>query len=261
MTVWRLGTVGFGYQQWVGNFYAPALKSADFLAFYSQYFNSAEIDSTFYGTPKPRIVERWGQTVPPDFTFCPKTPRQITHESYLPHAIELMRTFVHRMQLLGDKLGPILIQFPPSFTIAQLDTLTPFLAALPEDARFAVEFRDTSWRRGRVLKMLSRFRMAWVSADYIHLPPEIHATTDFLYLRFIGKHGQFATKDRELLDQTERLTDWLSKIDPHLATLRTVYGFFNNDYSGHSPATANRFKQLVGLEPRYPNHPTQPALF
>lgn len=262
MTLWKVGTVGFGYDEWVGNFYPPGLKSAEYLPFYSRYFDSAEIDATFYGMPAAETVERWAGVTPPTFVFCPKTPRQITHDGLLVHGIRPMREFVQRMQTLGPKLGPVLIQFPPSFTLDELDTqLKPFLGALPDGTRYAVEFRDLSWRRGRVLELLRDHRIAWVSADYIHMPPEIHPTTDFLYLRFIGAHGQFAEKDVERIDQTPRLQAWLDKMAPHLPDTKVVYAFFNNDYSGHSPATCNRLKTLIGLDPDYPVHPFQPSLF
>ena len=82
--------------------------------------------------------------------------------------------------------------------------------------------------------LLQQHRCCWVAADYIHLPKKIHRTTDFLYLRFIGPHGQFPTKDREMVDKTPELQDWYAQIRPHLEQeqVTAVYAFFNNDYSG-----------------------------
>jgi uncharacterized protein YecE (DUF72 family) len=261
VTDWHLGTIGFGYKQWLGTFFPPGMSPSQFLAHYAQFFNSAELDTTFYGTPKEVTVRKWAQAAPPGFTLCPKTPRDISHGAYLPDTLPQMTTFIERMRLLSDTLGPILIQFPPAFTFDYLDDLTDFLTQLPQTVRYAVEFRDASWRRGRVLDLLQRLNMAWVSADYIHLPPEIHVTTDFLYLRFIGTHGQFATKDRILLDRRERLQQWHDLLKPHLAQLSNVYGYFNNDYSGHSPGTCNQFKQMLGLAATYPEIPVQGTLF
>jgi uncharacterized protein YecE (DUF72 family) len=76
----------------------------------------------------------------------------------------------------------------------------------------------------------------------------VRQTADFLYLRFIGPHGQFATKDKELVDKTADLQHWHAQIQSYLDQINTVYGFFNNDYSGHSPATCNRFKKIAGQE-------------
>lgn len=258
---WRLGTVGFGYKQWVEAFYPAGMKSADYLSHYARFFDSAEIDTTFYGTPKAKTVANWYQRVPDDFVFCPKTPHSITHDTPLRDAIRPMREFVFTMQKLEEKLGAILIQYPPSVTLSAFDDLRFFLDGLPDGVRYAIEFRDASWRRGRVLQALNKRNIAWVGADYIHLPPEVLATTDFTYIRFIGIHGQFKTKDHEILDQSDRLKMWHTQLQPHLDQLTTVYGYFNNDYSGHSPTTCNRFKQLIGLPHAYPQIAKQPALF
>ncbi len=77
-------------------------------------------------------------------------------------------------------------------------------------------------------------------------PKTITRTTDFLYLRFIGPHGQYKTKDRELVDKTKELVEWNGRLQPHLDKTTAIYSFFNNDYSGYSPATCNRFKKIVG---------------
>lgn len=261
MTTWKLGTVGFGYQEWVGSFYPPGMRSEAFLSHYSAFFDAAELDTTFYGIPGEAAVLAWRDKMPPGFVFCPKAPRAVTHELQRAETAVVMGAFVERLQLLGDKLGPVLIQFPPSFTFDAFGRLIAFLGQLPEGPRYAVEFRHPSWRRRRVLDLLQRDHVAWVAADYIHLPPELLITAPFTYLRFIGEHGRFTDKSREQLDPTERLTHWREQLLPHLARLDAVYGFFNNDFSGHSPATCNRFKQMFGLPTAYPDIPSQPTLF
>lgn len=249
-TKYHLGTMGFGYKQWVGSFYPAGMSNKHFLRHYSQFFDAVEIDSTFYGTPRVAQVERWGQMTPPDFRFCLKTPRQITHDAPLTHGITAMQQFVTVASVLGDKLGPILIQFGPEFTAVYHDDLARFLAELPTNYRYAVEFRNTSWISPETASLLVQHQVAWVAADYIHLPHEIVRTTDFLYMRFIGPHGRFATKDKELIDQTPALAQWHAQIKAQEPPFTAVYGFFNNDYSGHSPATCNRFRRMVGLEER-----------
>lgn len=259
MTIWHIGTVGFGYKEWQGSFYPAGLKSQDRLTHYAQFFDSVEIDTTFYGTPRLSTLRGWVKRTPDDFLFCPKTPRDISHSNYLPNESAAMAQFVEAMQEMGGKLGPILIQFPPYFTLDAFEKLQAFLAALPPTARYAVEFRDDSWRDQAAYDLLRHHNIAWVSADYIHLPPEIHATADFLYLRFIGEHGAFPLKGDEQLDRTERLKMWLAQIDAAPA-VPEAFGFFNNDFSGHSPATANRFRTLLGLATDYPQISTQPRL-
>ncbi len=261
MTDWRLGTVGFGYDEWVGSFYAPGLKPSQYLSYYADYFNAVEIDSTFYGLPREETVARWREQTPADFRFCPKTPKDITHAAQIMDKLGEMQTFVARVQALGAKLGPILLQFPPSFDLDQVKALTTFVRALPADVRYALEFRHRSWENPAVYGLLQAHGAAFVATDYIHLPPLLQVTTDFVYVRFIGEHGRFPSKDQEVLDQTERLQHWWEQIRPNLPHLSAVYAFFNNDYSGHSPAPCNRFKKMAGLRPRYPEWPTQSTLF
>lgn len=245
---WHLGTMGFGYKQWVGAFYPAGMASRNFLAHYARRFDAVEIDSTFYGIPRPELVQRWTAVTPPHFTFCLKTPKAITHEAPLAQGHETMQQFLETISLLQEKLGVVLVQFGPEFTFAQAETLDAFLAGLPTDKRYAVEFRHRSWEREETAALLQQHNACWVAADYIHLDKTIWRTTDFLYLRFIGVHGQYVTKDKELTDKTAELKQWQAKIEPHLPHVNAVYGFFNNDYAGYSPATCNRFKRILELE-------------
>lgn len=249
-TDWKLGTMGFGYKQWVGSFYPAGMSASRFLTHYSQQFDAVEIDSTFYGTPRPAQIAKWYQTVPAHFTYCLKTPRQITHDLRLLDGVEQMMHFLDVVSGLKEKLGSVLIQLGPDFTVEEQPRLVQFIEQLPSDFRFAVEFRHRSWVREETAVLLNTHNICWVAADYIHLPKTVTITADFLYLRFIGPHGQYATKDQELADKTADLRNWHDQIKPHLPQLETVYGFFNNDYSGHSPTTANRFRRIVGLPER-----------
>lgn len=247
---WHLGTMGFSYDEWRnGVFYPAGMQPRQYLGYYAQRFNAVEMDSTFYATPSESAVRRWMEVTPPDFKICPKVPRRITHELRLHGAQEELAHFLETMRLLRGNLGPIVLQFPPDFTFDSVGALVTFLPLLPADLRFAVEFRHRSWVRRETALLLQPHRLCWVAADYVHLPKTVQRTTDFLYLRFIGPHGQFASKNRELVDKTADLQSWYAQIQPHLGAMTAVYAFFNNDYAGFSPATCNKFKRLVGLEP------------
>lgn len=239
--------MGFGYKEWVGAFYPAGMQPRSFLAHYSQLFNAVEIDTTFYGVPGAEQVQRWTAVTPPDFAFCVKTPRHITHELRLVNALEPMREFLEVVRLLEGKLHVVLIQFPPDFDYANFNIVRTFLKELPTGFRYAVEFRHRSWETPGTAVLLTDYDAAWVSADYIHMPRQVKRTTDFIYLRFIGPHGQFVTKDKELVDKTAVLQTWYQHLQPHLDEVAAVYGFFNNDYSGFSPKTCNRFKEIVGV--------------
>jgi len=254
----HLGTVGFGYKQWRGVFYPAGLKPASYLSFYANYFNSVEIDSSFYGTPKAETVDKWGRSVPDGFMFCPKTPQQITHDHRLHNMGDEMGHFVETMGRLGGKLGPILIQMPPDFTTAERAPLLRFLDQLPPNVRYALEFRHLSWEKSNINQLLAERNVCRVSADYVIMPKLLHITTDFVYLRFLGRHGRYLTKDRELWDPTAELQRWNARLSRFNGTL---FGYFNNDYSGYSPEACRKFKQMRGLSAELPQNPVQGTLF
>lgn len=257
MRRWYLGTMGFSYKDWEGVFYPDGLAPRDYLAHYSRFFNAVELDSTFYGIPRPEYVERWAAVTPPEFKFCVKTPREITHERRLVEAEETMGAFLTTIGRLEEKLGLILIQLPPDFSFGHIHQLAVFLRHLPDEFRYAIEFRHPSWHATATGQLLQNHGVCWASTDYIHLPQRVYVTNDIIYIRWIGHHGQYETKDHERVDMTERLEGWWKDIQSRLAEgVQTVYGFFNNDYAGHSPATCNRFKEIVGL-PTKPLRPPQ----
>ena len=260
MVKWYLGTMGFSYKDWNGVFYPAQLPSRDYLSFYSQIFNAVELDSTFYGTPRAEYVQRWAAVTPPNFKFCAKTPREITHDTPLVNAVGLMNAFLDTMRLLGDRLGPVLLQFPPDFASDQIDNLAVFLAQLPADVRYAIEFRHPSWHATATGELLQSHSVCWASAEYIHMPQRIYVTTDFIYMRWIGRHGVYDVDDHERVDMTARLQEWWEAIQGRLDEVDAFYGFFNNDYAGFAPATCNRFKAIAGIPVHSFEPPQQPSL-
>lgn len=261
MIDWRLGTMGFSYKDWNGVFYPDGMSSRDRLAYYSRIFEAVELDSTFYGTPREEYVERWAAVTPPNFTFCAKTPREITHERRLEDSGERMGKFLSTMRLLGDKLGVILIQLPPDMTFGHIHKLAVFLRELPDNLRFAVEFRHPSWHATATGQLLENHNVCWASTDYKFLPQRVFVTTDFVYIRWIGRHGQYELKDHERVDLTPRLQEWWEDIQNRSESIQALYGFFNNDYAGHAPATCNRFKEIAGLPTKQLRPPQQGRLF
>lgn len=260
---WYLGTMGFSYKDWEGVFYPPGLKQRDYLAHYSRFFNAVEVDSTFYGTPRADTVKRWGQMTPADFVLCLKMPRIITHELRLADAEEEVEAFLETARLLGEKLGPILIQFPPDFARDQIGVLAAFLRGLPHDVGYAVEFRHRSWHATATGMLLQKHGVAWVSTEYQYMPQRVYVTADFVYVRWIGRHGTYETHDHEREDKGPRLQEWLEDIRSRQEEegFGAVYGFFNNDYAGFSPATCQTFKGLVGLPTKPLEPPQQASLF
>lgn len=258
-----IGTMGFSYKDWAGVLYPENLPSRDYLSYYSHIFNAAEIDSTFYGTPKADTVRRWEAVTPEQFRFCVKAPREVTHDLSLVGAMGLMTEFVRTMRLLGEKLGVVLLQFPPSFGADRLGDLSAFLAELPAGTRYAVEIRQRSWYESQeqTAEALARHGVCWASTQYPGLPRSLNLTADFAYIRWIGQHGSFDRHDHERLDRTEELKAWWELIQAAEGKIDTVYGFTNNDYAGFAAATANRFKEIAGIPVEPLGPPQQGKLF
>lgn len=258
---WYLGTMGFGFEDWENVFYPSGLPKRNYLRRYGQFFNSVELDTTFYGAPTPSQVHRWVLSTPDEFVFSLKTPRQITHELRLARVSVLWEQFLENLKGFGDSLGAVLLQLPPNFTWAEVDALKSFLQDHPTEIRCAVEFRHKSWYRPETAELLAEAGVCWAATDYLDLPTEIIRTTDFLYIRWIGEHGRYGRKDHERVDLTPRLKMWLSRLEPHLNQVEFIFGYFNNDYAGFSPGTCNRFKQLIGDEVQDFSPPQQGQLF
>ncbi len=140
----RVGTSGFAYKEWVGDFYPPKTKSADMLGIYAATFSTVEINNTFYRMPRREMIESWANRVPDDFSLVLKAPRRITHMKKLVDCEEPLGWFAEAADALGDKRGPVLFQLPP-FLQKDVDRLRAFLSAIPDGIAPVFEFRHASW--------------------------------------------------------------------------------------------------------------------
>jgi len=247
MPEWRIGTIGFAYDDWRDVFYPPDLKPSGRLAFYARHFDTVEVDATFHATPPAERFERWAEAVPAGFRFCLKAPRAVTHDAPTPSdALEPMRAFLDASRGLGERRGVVLLQYPPTLPARAWPAVARFLDALPTDVRYAVEFRDGSWFTDAIYAELRRRDVALVAAEYGDPPRVPVATADFAFVRWVGVHERYEPMNFERYDPTERLTWWRDRL-AGLRGVRTVWGFANNDYAGFSVATADRMRRLVGL--------------
>ncbi len=257
--------MGWGYADWSGVFYPPKAASRDYITLYSQSFDTVEIDSTFYGTPRENQVKQWRVQTPDNFVFCPKVPRQITHDARLTGVTDMLGEFVRIMGLLGPKRGPMLLQMPPDFTraeLAALETFLPTLATLGDvAARFAIEFRHRSWLGTDISELLQRYDIALASADYVIMPRRYELTADFVYLRLIGRHGQYTKNDRLYGDRSGDLQRWAEVLLRSRDRYKAAFVLINNEYEGYAPETAVRMKRLLGLPVADPPRVIQGSLF
>src|SRR5690349_19803919 len=261
----HLGTQGWNYPAWVGPFYPRAARPADFLPLYSRIFDTVEIDSTFYAVPSPASIEHWAKRVPPSFRFALKFPRAATHDDGLAGRVSLdtLEEFVERIAPLGTRTGPILIQLPAEFGPSRRSRLEGFLDRLPGALNWAVEFRDPAWMETNMLEALAARRIALALTDSPFVPLErmlelassfgdgAMKGADFAYVRWLGTRD-LTDYSHTQIDRTAELARWARVLPGMLERGIDVYGYFNNHYAGHSPASARAFLELVGMTPRDP---------
>lgn len=251
MKVW-IGTSGWQYYHWLGKFYPQDLKARDFLTFYARYFNTVEVNSSFYHFIREKTCKNWLEQVYQVF----KTQRQ--RKNFL-FSIKLHRLFTHFRKLkltkndknllketlktyltLSQNLGPVLIQLPPSFK-KDLKTLKNFLITLrkiTKKIKFAVEFRHKSWLDKNVYKLLKQNRVAFVISDSPRWPTDFVKTTDFVYIRLHGKPKLFASNY-----SNEDLKEWVKIIKNLKPKIAFVY--FNNDAEGYAVNNAFFLKNFL----------------
>ena len=260
----RIGACAWNFDGWRGSFYPAELPQSEWLEFYARFFPTVEVDSTFYTAPAENIVRRWVETTPASFRFACKLPREITHVCRLRDCSAELNAFLRAIGPLESKLQVVLIQLPPSFTPKDgRQPLRKFLAQLPRDFRFAIEFRHPGWHRPQIIRLLEQYRVCWVWADTSPLnernlaPFEfLPLTTDFLYLRLLGDYATKYDGDGKHVHHYEKLLwkreaaleSWSLKIERHLGEVRNVWAFVSNHFEGFAPETAQRLAERLSYE-------------
>ena len=243
-----LGTQGFSFDDWIGPFYPEGTSKRAFLEEYAKRFPAVEIDSTFYAIPRSTVVDGWRDRTPDQFRFSAKFPKLITHEKKLARARGDAEAFVGTMQILGEKLGVLTLQFAYDFSPEHFDRLDNFLAELPGGVRYAVEVRNRKWIDADLRKMLSQHNVALVLQDLHYMPRLDWITADFTVIRWLGRRKDIEVFDRIQIDRTQVLEQWAEKVERYLQDGVDVYGFFNNHFAGHSPESVRQFASMLGYQ-------------
>jgi uncharacterized protein YecE (DUF72 family) len=240
-----IGTSGWVYDHWRGPFYPQELPAAKWLDYFCRRFGTVELNASFYRLPKEQTWRNWSAKVPTGFLFAVKASRFITHIKRLRDCEEPLETFLDRARLLGDALGPVLYQMPPSFhrTPENSERLANFLSLLPHDVRHVFEFRHDSWFDAEPFALLRMHNVAFCAFHMVDRETPLEATTDFVYVRF---HGSAALYGGSYSD--EQLTDWARRLRELPEDVREVYVYFNNDAFGHAVANAQTLAALLGIE-------------
>lgn len=242
----KIGTAGFSYQDWLGNFYPQFCPAADYLRYYAMQFKSVELDGTFYRIPSPETVKKWHQATPENFVFAAKFPRTVTHQGELPERLAQAEHFVSVIRGLGNKLGPLVLQFPYSFKHDACDIFKALVEAMPRDLKIAVELRNKCWFEDSLYQWLRKRGISLCLIDHPWVPRLKVRTADFQYVRFLGDR-EALTEDFSYVrfDREEELRWWADLMSEFTNDRGEIYGYFNNHYSGHAPSTAYRFLEIL----------------
>ena len=242
----HLGTIGWSYNFWKGNFYPEKTASKDFLTYYSTRFDTVEVDNTFYRVPTAQAIINWKNQTPENFKFSLKFPNVITHIKMLKDCERETDFFLERSKLLGDKLGCLLLQFPPNFSVDRIDDLAAYLQRLPKTNRYVVEVRNKAWLTMDLYALLraNKVSLAWVDSPNMPLAAEV--TSDFLYVRLEGDRKKVnGLLGKIETDTLPNLTIWAERLKPYLSRETEVFGYFGKYYSGYPPSDVISLSSLL----------------
>ena len=234
----RVGTSGFSYRWWIGRFYPRALRPPEWLAYYARHFATVELNATFYRLPPAERFQEWAAKVPAGFLFAVKANRAITHLKRLQGVEEPLARFFEAASHLGEKLGPVLFQLPPS--LKRNDALlADFLALLPRRPISVFEFRHASWFDDAVFSLLDAHGCGFCVHDH-HGMAVPHVTTGPLaYWRF---HG---TGTRGACYGEERLAAAAKELAAIVGRGQDVFTYFNNDANACAVMDAEALRKLI----------------
>ncbi|MBP7741313.1 MAG: DUF72 domain-containing protein [Candidatus Pacebacteria bacterium] len=244
-----IGTSGWHYNHWIGLFYPEEVKGYNELKFFSEHFDTVENNSSFYRISKETTYKTWSRMTPEGFKFSLKLNKAITHIARLERTKEAEEKVIYILestQILGEKLGAIVIQLPPSFRF-DLEKLDTFLIFFTTHARklqyppdIAIEFRNKYWFTKELYALLRKHNVALVAAQSSRYPGVQEITADIAYVRMHGPEKLFASKY-----STEQLKEWAMFIEKAAKKTKRVYVYFNNDFHGYALDNAKELKDFL----------------
>ena len=232
----HIGTSGWQYRDWRGRFYPQDLPQSRWLPFYSDYFDTVEVNNTFYHLPEAETFKAWRGEVPSRFEFTLKVSRYLTHIKRLKDPKEPVDRFLRNSRPLATKRGPFLLQLPPSME-REVGRLEETLAAFGRNRMVAVEFRHASWFAEEVYSLLEgrNVPMVWSNRGGRWLEPQ-RITADWSYIRM---HEGRAANGGYGTTSIRSLAELLSELP---GKRRHAYVYFNNDHMSCAPANALSLK-------------------
>lgn len=238
-----IGTSGYNYWHWGdGVFYPADLPQGKWLEYYTKFFDTVELNVTFYRLPQKKTFGNWYKRTAKNFLFVAKGSRFITHIKKLKDCAEPLKIFFTNVSALKEKLGPVLWQLPPGLK-ANKEKLSNFCRVLkkmmPKIAQ-VFEFRNESWFNDEIYEVLRKYNFLLCIAHSPDWPCVEEITADSVYLRFHGGETLYGSNYSE-----EELKSWARKIRNWLKQVKSVYVYFNNDAYGYAVKNALRLKEMI----------------
>jgi uncharacterized protein YecE (DUF72 family) len=270
-----VGTSSWSSPDWCGSFYPDQIDPGEMIQVYSSKLPTVEIDTTWYRMPSPKMVEAWKSKTPDGFIFSAKVPKVISHDKYMEGCEAELKEFISVMSGLGEKLGPMILQFP--YVAKGKDSqeyktgsdfirrLKGFVTLLPNEFKWGIEIRNSLWVQPSLLDILRGRGISLVFIDYYTMDPlpklaqrsEVF-TAPFVYVRFLGNRKDMDAEvklaqesglrkrnfESILKDRSGQMKAWIAPIKNMLAKGTPVYAYFNNHYAGYAPGSVELFERL-----------------
>jgi uncharacterized protein YecE (DUF72 family) len=255
-----VGTSGYSFQDWIGNFYPGSIRKGDMLREYSRHFRAVEINSTYYRIPNAAVLARMEEKTPAGFEFVIKANQEMTHAVSREEALYASFREAIRPIVEAGKFRGIIAQFPWSFKpTPEARGHLEFLRDKMGDCPLFVEFRNAAWITEETFDSLRARQIGYCSVDEPPLrglvPPVARVTTDTGYVRLHGRNAKNWWQgsrggggDRyDYLYSEEELRGWVAKIKEMTRAAARTYVFFNNCHAGQAARNATLMKELLSL--------------
>lgn len=234
---WHIGTSGWHYRHWAGNFYPADLAPDAWLAFYARQFDTVELNNSFYGFPSASAIAHWLDAAPEHFTFSVKANRRITHLKKLMQPELTVPPFLEVLAGFNIRRGPVLFQLPPHWR-CNAERLAAFLEFWPSEIACAFELRDPDWQREEIYALLRARNAAFCIYQLGGITSPLIATADFSYVRLHGPDGPYRGRYRRAA-----LQQWAAQLGE--LDVNHVYVYFDNDEAAYAVHNAIELKELV----------------
>ncbi len=236
----RVGTSGWNYPHWRDIFYPENLAKGKWLEFYSKYFDTVELNATFYRLPVEKTFQNWYKRTPSGFIWAVKASKFITHTKRLKDVQDALKRFYNSVSQLKEKCGPILFQLPPSL-VFEKTLLENFCEILDHSYNYAMEVRNESWINDKAFRILNKHNIAFCISDTAgRYPYHEEITADFVYVRLHGSRRLYASEytQEEMISWAKKISDWK----------RNAYIYFDNDFQGYAVKNARMLKEILGIK-------------